>query len=192
MPGTGRQLDSLDLALLKAVAEQPKAGALELSRSLQIARGTVSARLQRLEDSGVITGYGPDVDLAAAGFGVQAFVTLEISQGALDDVTRDLVAIPGVLEAFATTGTGDVLCRIAASSHQALQETLLRLGSSPSVVRSTSVVVLSELVPLRTMPLLTSGDAPSAARAPRYRDGAEPGARSGARSGAGSGTQPDR
>lgn len=175
MPENGRRLDQLDLALLRAVAEQPKAGALELSRTLQIARGTVSARLQRLEESGVITGYGPDVDLAAAGFGVQAFVTLEISQGALDDVTGDLVAIPGVLEAFATTGTGDVLCRIAASSHRALQETLLRLGSSPSVVRSTSVVVLSELVPLRTMPLLTSGDAPSSARAPRYRDqGAQP------------------
>ena len=66
----------------------------------------MSARLRRLEDSGVVTGYGPDIDVAAAGFGVQAFVTLEIAQGAIEDVQRDLEAIPGLLEAHAATGSG--------------------------------------------------------------------------------------
>ena len=164
------QLDSLDLALLRALTDSPKAGALELSRQLGVARGTVQARLQRLESSGVVTGYGPDVDLAAAGFGVQAFVTLEIAQGALEDVTAELAAMPGVLEAHATTGTGDVLCRVAARSHGELQQTLLQLGRSATVVRSTSVVALSELVPLRTLPLLTSAGAPPA-RAPGHRGG---------------------
>jgi DNA-binding Lrp family transcriptional regulator len=169
--GSGR-LDTLDLALLRALTEHPKAGALELSRRLGVARGTVQARLHRLEDSGVVTGYGPDIDLAAAGFGVRAFVTLEIAQGALADVTADLVAIPGVLEAHATTGAGDVLCRVAARSHEELQEVLLQLGRSRSVVRSTSVVALSELVPLRTLPLLTSAGGAPAARAPGHRSAA--------------------
>jgi DNA-binding Lrp family transcriptional regulator len=162
------RLDTLDLALLEALTEHPKAGALELSRRLGVARGTVQARLQRLEDSGVVTGYGPDIDLAAAGFGVQAFVTLEIAQGALEDLTADLAAMPGVLEAHATTGTGDVLCRVAARSHGELQQTLLQLGRSGSVVRSTSVVALSEVVRARTLPLLAAdGGAP--AKAPRHR-----------------------
>ena len=156
----GARLDSLDLALLTALADHPRAGALELSRRLGVARGTVQARIQRLESSGVVTGYGPDVDLAAAGFGVQAFVTLEIAQGALDDLTAELAAMPGVLEAHATTGSGDVLCRVAARSHGDLQRTLLQLGRSGTVVRSTSVVALSELVPLRTLPLLASDGAP--------------------------------
>jgi DNA-binding Lrp family transcriptional regulator len=164
------RLDTLDLALLRALTEHPKAGALELSRRLGVARGTVQARLQRLEDTGVVTGYGPDVDLAAAGFGVQAFVTLEIAQGALADLTAELAAMPGVLEAHATTGSGDVLCRVAARSHGDLQQILLQLGRSGSVVRSTSVVALSELVPLRTLPLLTSDGAPPA-RAPGHRGG---------------------
>ncbi|MDT7696671.1 MAG: hypothetical protein QOI75_6038, partial [Pseudonocardiales bacterium] len=64
-------LDELDLALLTTLREQPRAGALELSRLLRVARATVSARLRRLEGAGVITGYGPDVDLAAAGYPVQ-------------------------------------------------------------------------------------------------------------------------
>ncbi|WP_041796440.1 Lrp/AsnC family transcriptional regulator [Modestobacter italicus] len=170
MTTDGARLDTLDLALLRALTEHPKAGALELSRRLGVARGTVQARLQRLEDTGVVTGYGPDVDLAAAGFGVQAFVTLEIAQGALEDLTAELAAMPGVLEAHATTGSGDVLCRVAARSHGDLQRTLLQLGRSGSVVRSTSVVALSELVPLRTLPLLASEEAPPA-RAPGHRGG---------------------
>jgi DNA-binding Lrp family transcriptional regulator len=160
----GRTLDALDVALIAALREQRRAGVLELSRTTGVARGTVAARLQRLEDSGVITGYGPDVDVSAAGFGVQAFVTLEIAQGAIEDVRHDLEGIPGVLEAHATTGSGDVLCRVAAASHEALQQILVDLNRSASVVRSTSVVALSELVPWRTLPLLRSGASPDAGR----------------------------
>ena len=79
----------------------------------------------------MITGYGPDVDVAAAGFPVQAFVSLEIAQGSLDDVAAELAALPAVLEAYATTGSSDVLCRLAASSHEDLQQALLDLNRSP-------------------------------------------------------------
>ena len=159
-----RRLDALDVALLAALEDHPRAGDLELSRTTGVARGTVSARLQRMEDAGVVTGYGPDVDVRAAGFGVQAFVTLEIAQGAIEDVRQDLERIPGVLEAHATTGSGDVLCRVAADSHEALQQVLVDLNRSSAVVRSTSVVALSELVPWRTRPLLESGAAAGAGR----------------------------
>ena len=160
-----RPLDALDVALLAALRAHPRAGALELSRITGVARATVSSRLQRMEDGGVVIGYGPDVDVGAAGFGVQAFVTLEIAQGAIEDVQRDLEAIPGLLEAHATTGSGDVLCRVAATSHEALQQVLVDLNRSPAVVRSTSVVALSTLVPWRTLPLLQSAAAPGTGRA---------------------------
>src|SRR3954451_2184223 len=91
-------MDALDVALLSTLRKHPRAGDLELSRLLGVARGTVTARLQRLGETGVGTGHGPDVDVAAAGFGVQAFVPLEIAQGALDAVRHDLEALPGVLE----------------------------------------------------------------------------------------------
>ncbi|MFC5381590.1 Lrp/AsnC family transcriptional regulator [Aquipuribacter nitratireducens] len=150
------ELDALDVALLEAMRAQPRAGALELSRRLGVARATVQARVQRLEDTGVVTGYGPDVDLAAAGFGVRAFVTLEIAQGGLDDAVRDLAAVPGIVEAHAVTGVGDVMCTVAAASHEQLQETLLAISRSAVVVRSTSVVALSTVVAPRVLPLLRS------------------------------------
>ena len=125
------RLDALDIDLLRTMRDHPRVGALELSRLLRVARGTVQARLDRLERAGVITGYGPEIDLEAAGYGFQAFVTLEIAQGALDDVTADLTALPAVLEAYATTGSSDVICRLAASSHEDLQQALLALNRSP-------------------------------------------------------------
>jgi DNA-binding Lrp family transcriptional regulator len=143
---------------------------LELSRSVKVARATVQSRLERMERSGVITGYGPDIDIAAAGYPVQAFVTLEIAQGSLDKLHQDLSSIPGVLEAYATTGTGDVLCRVAAASNAELQQTLLQLNGSAWVARSTSAVLLSTVVAPRAMPLLSSKPRPSSTRAPAFRE----------------------
>lgn len=162
-------LDRLDIALLTALREHPRAGALELSRRLQVARATVQARLQRLEASGVVAGYGPDVDLEAAGVQLTAFVTLEIAQGALDEVAAELDALPTILEAYMTTGSADVVCKVGASSHADLQETLLELNRSSSVVRSTSVVVLGTVVPPRVLPLLARSAEERDARAPAYR-----------------------
>ena len=162
-------LDALDIDLLRVLRAQPRVPMIELARVLGVARGTAQARLDRMERAGVITGYGPDVDVAAAGFEVQAFVSLEIAQGSLADVAAELAALPTVLEAYATTGSSDVLCRLAAGSHAELQQALLDLNGSPTVARSISVVVLSVLVPPRTLPLLAAHAAHPPARSPAYR-----------------------
>lgn len=162
-------LDEIDIALLTALSTSPRAGDLELSRQTKVARATVQSRLRRLAEAGVIADWDPTLDVAAAGFEVQAYVTLEIAQGALDDVARDLADIPQVLEAYVTTGTFDVLCRVATRSHPELQATLVRIDQSSSVVRSTSVVVLSVLIAPRMLPLLASGEPLPSHRAPAYR-----------------------
>src|SRR3954447_12523489 len=163
------QLDRLDVALIAALRDNPRAGPLELSRVTQVARATVQSRLAKLEEAGGIPGYGREVDLVAAGYPVQAFVTLEIAQGALDEIRHELEAIPGVVEAYATTGVGDVLARLAAASHNGLQEALVELNRSPAIARTTSVVVLSVIVAPRVLPLLASEVRASSTRAPAYR-----------------------
>jgi len=159
-----RELDALDVAILAALRDSPRAGYLELSRSLQVSRATVQARLERLERDGIVSGYGPDVELAAAGFPVLAFATLEIAQGRLDEVTAAMRAIPSVVEAYATTGPGDVHCRLAASSHEDLQRVLIEVSQIPGVARSTSVVALSRLVEHRAVELLQSAEVRPASR----------------------------
>ena len=75
-------IDGLDAALIELLATEPRVGVLEASRRLRVARGTVQARQERLQERGVITGYGPEVDPAALGYEVTAFITLEIRQAA--------------------------------------------------------------------------------------------------------------
>ena len=161
-------MDALDVALIEALRANPRVGDLELSRLTKVARATVQSRLAKMETAGIITGYGPDVDLVAAGHPVQAFVTLEIAQGKLEAVTDELESLPNVLEAYVTSGTADVVCKIAATSHEDLQTTLLHISKSGSVVRSTSVIVLSELVKPRVLPMLAR-DAAAPTRPPAYR-----------------------
>lgn len=161
------ELDEIDLALLTSLHEAPQIGVLETSRRIKVARATVQARLRKLEEAGVIAGYQPHIDLAAAGFGVQCFVQLHIAQGELDHVSEELHAIAGVVEAWATTGENDILCRVAAASHEALQETLVQIARSKFVARSSSIVILSSVVKPRTLPLLQTVEA-KPSRAPRY------------------------
>ena len=149
------RVDHLDAALIELLAAEPRVGVLEASRRLRVARGTVQARLERLQGRGVITGYGPEVDPAALGYEVTAFVTLEIRQaGGHDPVAERLAAIPEVLEVHTITGAGDMLCRVVARSNADLQRVIDAIVSAEGVVRSATLISLATQVPYRMIPLV--------------------------------------
>jgi DNA-binding Lrp family transcriptional regulator len=149
-------VDALDAALIGLLAAEPRIGVLEASRRLGVARGTVQARLERMQQRGVITGYGPDVDPAALGYEVTAFITLEIRQaGGHDPVAERLAAIPEVLEVHTITGAGDLLCRVVARSNTDLQRVLDAIVSAQGVVRSATLISLATQVRYRVFPLVS-------------------------------------
>lgn len=150
-------MDEIDVKLLDLFTVEPRIGALEASRRLGIARGTVTARLDRLERSGVVAGWGPRLDPAALGHPVTAFLTLEIRQGAGHDAVGDhLATIPEVLEACTITGPGDMWARVVARSNADLQTVIDRALDHPGIVRSSTVIALATQVPYRVAPLLRS------------------------------------
>jgi DNA-binding Lrp family transcriptional regulator len=114
----------------------------EIAAVVGVARGTVYSRLDRLTDSGVVTGFGPDLDAKAAGFPVTAFCTLEISQGTHDETVEALATIPEVIEIFTVTGVGDLLCKVVARSNDDLHAVLLHITSVPWVQRSQTQLAL--------------------------------------------------
>jgi DNA-binding Lrp family transcriptional regulator len=148
-------VDELDVRLVDLFAGEPRIGVLEASRRLGVARGTVQARLDRLQREGIVTGFGPELDPAALGFDVTAFVTLEIVQGAGHDaVARHLATIPEVLEAHTISGAGDLMCRVVARSNADLQRVLDLVVADPSINRSSTTIALATQIPMRTLPLL--------------------------------------
>jgi DNA-binding Lrp family transcriptional regulator len=139
-------MDDLESRLLSALPAATRPGILDLSRRLGIARGTVQARLDRLQAGGVVTGYGPYLDLKALGFTVLAFTTLEIAQGQESVVIAALAQIPEVLEVHKTTGPGDLLCRVVARTNEHLHDVLEQILATPGITRTTTALALTSPV----------------------------------------------
>lgn len=147
-------IDRLDARLITTLRKLPRVGLLEIARQLGVARGTVQARLGKLEARGVITGYGPEVDPAAMGYPISAFILVELAQGQLDEAVAVMEAIPELLEADAISGPQDLICRVVAEDTEHLQGVVNKLTATPAIRRCTSYVVLTRQVPPRTQPLI--------------------------------------
>lgn len=148
-------VDDLDVRLIELLAAEPRIGVLECSRRLAVARGTVQARLDRLQARGVVRGFGPEIAPAALGYSVTAFVTLQIRQvGGHDPVADRLAQIPEVLEVHTTTGAGDMLCRVVARSNQDLQRVIDAIVDVEGVERCATAIALATPLPPRVLPLL--------------------------------------
>ena len=152
-------MDDLDRRLVDLFAAEPRIGVLGASRRLGVARGTVQARLDRMEARGVVTGWGPELSPEALGYPVTAFLTLEISQagdrstGGHTHAAAHLARIPEVLEAHTITGAGDLWCRVVARSNADLQRVIDAVLDDPAVQRSTTVIALERQVAYRVLPL---------------------------------------
>ena len=150
-------LDPVDLALIDHLRREPRAAITRLARLTGVARGTVQARLQRLEESGVIRGFGPEIDGPAVGYGVLAFATLSIAQGAHDRTIEQLAQIPELIEVHTVTGSGDLFCRIVARSNDDLHEIIQRVVTIPEVTRSETFLALASPVQRRIADLVVDG-----------------------------------
>lgn len=148
------RLDPLDVRILQFFRSRGRVSVLAAARTLGTTRRTVQTRLDRLRSAGVVTGFGPQIDLGALGFGVLAFVTAEIRQGSGREVIESLAAIPEVLEVFGITGAGDLLCRVVARDHSELKAVIDRLIATPGIQRTASVIALSTEVAYRDGQLL--------------------------------------
>lgn len=149
---TMTSLDRIDADIVAELTVNPRIGLVEVARRVGVARGTVQARLAKLEARGAVT--APGVDPAQIGFPVLAFVFLEIVQGRLEEATATLEGIPEVLEAFGTTGPRDLICRVVARDNGHLQEIINVILHSGPIRRSTSSIAMSTQIMPRTLPLV--------------------------------------
>ena len=156
-------IDELDARIISAFTDDPQIGVLGAARSLGVARGTVQARLDRMAERGVVRTFAPQVDPAAVGYPVTAFVTLEIRQGrGHDPVVAHLSAIAEVLEAHTITGTGDLMIRVVARDNADLQRVIDRVVDDGHVLRASTVIALARQIDYRTLPLVQAAAAQTA------------------------------
>ena len=135
-------LDGIDRTLIGVLRHKPRSSVSEMARLTGLARATVHDRIRRLEARRVIVGYGPDIEPRSAGFGVCAFSTLTIAQGAHESTVRALSAIDEILEIHTVTGRGDLLVKIVATTNDDLHGTLQRIAAIDAVRRTETLLAL--------------------------------------------------
>ena len=143
------QIDKLDhalLALLRETARMPVAG---LARRLGLARTTVQARLDRLEETGTIAGYTVRVtDALRAPIRATALVSIEPRSA--PTVLARLESLPGVRTVHTTSGRVDLIVGLEAATTEELDDTLDRIGEAKGVRSSESLIHLSTRIDRRS------------------------------------------
>lgn len=139
-------VDKLDLALLRLIVTQPRAGVREYARRLGIARNTAHSRIRKLEDAGIIVSWRPQFDFAPLGYEVTSFVHVFVAQDRLEETLRRLERIPELIEANTVAGEGDLLCRLVARNNSHFEEVLQSVQRVPGVHRVRSEIVLNRRI----------------------------------------------
>ena len=147
-------IDPLDARILLALDDHSDASILELARVLGISRNTVHVRLQRLTRDGVFLGFSQRISPASLGYPIVGFVSLSISQALGEGMAVALARVPEVIEVHATTGDADYLIKVVARDTGHLHRITNRILAIEGVVRSNTVISLSQVMGNRTRPLL--------------------------------------
>ncbi|HEX5504365.1 MAG TPA: Lrp/AsnC family transcriptional regulator [Thermomicrobiales bacterium] len=139
------RLDALETAIVRTLERESRMSVLELSRQLGASRTTISERLARLIEEGVIRGFHARVDYRWLGYPVTAFVGLEIAQPERGAAIVDaLAALPEVEEIHAITGDLDLLLKVRARSPEHLQRAILpAIQAIPGVRRRETTLALA-------------------------------------------------
>jgi DNA-binding Lrp family transcriptional regulator len=147
-------VDATDARLLLALAEDPRASVMALSQRLGLARNTVQARLTRLESSGALAPLDRRVRPEALGYRLGAYVTVQVTQRGLAEVSDGLAHIPEVLEVTGLSGAADLLVQVAAKDADDLWRITEQVLAIPGVQRIDTALAMRRFVDHRLTPLL--------------------------------------
>jgi DNA-binding Lrp family transcriptional regulator len=148
------EMDATDARLLLVLAEDPRASVMALSQRLGLARNTVQARLTRLESSGALAPLDRRVRPEALGYRLGAYVTVQVTQRSLAEVSDGLAHIPEVLEVTGLSGVADLLVQVAAKDADDLWRITEQVLAIPGVQRIDTALAMRRFVDHRLTPLL--------------------------------------
>ncbi len=120
-------LDPLDLQLIALLRADARAPVATLAHKLGVARGTVSNRITRLEDAGVITGYTVRLRPDTQPPHISAWMSIAVEGNQTRAVISTLLGEPGVASLHDTNGRWDLLAELRASHLGELAEVLERV-----------------------------------------------------------------
>jgi Lrp/AsnC family leucine-responsive transcriptional regulator len=131
-------LDRVDAKLLAALAEDARVSVAELARRVRLSPPSVSERLRRLEEGGVIEGYTVRINPAALGLPIAAWLRVRPVPGEMKRVAEILQGLPEIVECDRVTGEDCFIARVHVKSMSHLEEVIDAV--IPYAMTNTSIV----------------------------------------------------
>ncbi|MCS5531995.1 MAG: Lrp/AsnC family transcriptional regulator [Candidatus Poseidoniales archaeon] len=136
-------IDDVDRRILAVLLADARTSMRSIAEEVGVALGTVSNRVKRMEEMGVIHGYGVHIDAEKVGWTMTVLCGLRIEKGQLMEVQRKIAEDSRVFGIYDVTGEFDsmVLARVRNRAHlDDLSKTVL---SSEGIIRTVTHVVLN-------------------------------------------------
>lgn len=143
MPDT--VLDGVDRAIVHALVADGRQSVSALAERVNVSRATAYARLERLTDAGVITGFRAVIDPAKLGLPIAALILVNVRQHSWPEARAELLELPGLEYLAFTSGGFDMVLLVRVPDVVSLRDVVLvRLHGSPHVRSTQTIFVLDE------------------------------------------------
>jgi Lrp/AsnC family leucine-responsive transcriptional regulator len=139
--------DSKDLEILEALQVNARVPLSEIGRSIGLSQPAVSERVKRLEEAGVIEGYGARINPRALGLGLMAIVRLRTTHEHIKTCLKKFSEIQHIMEVHRVTGEDCFVLKVLVPAPEDLETIVDRIAGFGAV--TTSLVLRSE--PVRTI-----------------------------------------
>jgi len=140
---TVKLLDELDVAILRRLNTDARKSFRDIARELKVSISTISNRVKRLEQEGIIVGYIPVLDEKKLGYDVLAVIGIRISKGKLLEVQRKIGREDKVVDVYDVTGEYDSVIIARFKNTKELDAFIKRLVAMENVERTYTQVVLN-------------------------------------------------
>lgn len=151
------RLDSIDRNMLERLQNDGRTTVNDLADAVGLSATPCLRRMRRLEQTGVIRGYGAHVDQVAVGLPVNVFVNVTLVrqvEAELQAFEAAVAAAPEVMECYLMTGTSDFLLRIVAADLFAYERFLKSvLTPIPGIANIQSSFALRQIVHRTALPM---------------------------------------
>lgn len=144
------RLDDIDRQLLRLLHMNARASTAHLARQMGLARTTVVARVVRLEQEGVIAGYGVRLGARMEQAAVRAYCGIRVQPKMAPSVMQALNRLVEVEEVSAVSGQYDYMVFLRCESNEKLDALLDRIGMIDGIQQTYTSVVLSRKIDRRS------------------------------------------
>ncbi len=138
-------IDDVDKDIIRVLNNDARLSYREISQMLNLSVGTVSHRVRRMEDQGVIKGYIPVVSAEKVGFDFRALIFLNIEKGKLQNVEEKLAEFNNLICVYDITGDFDAVIVGRFENRKHLNTFVKEIQTIKYVVRTNTSVVLTVL-----------------------------------------------